>query len=183
LVSAHGEEAFEEAEKIIDSKTSCDQLTEDQLEIIGDYYMEQMHPGEDHEIMDERMGGEDSESLRQMHINMALSFYCGEHSVMTSDMMDFMMGRRGIDTQGGDMMVNGMMNWGGFGQGWMFFGWIFMVLFWVAFVLLIIWLYKQVTGTRDVVSVESAIEILKKRYAKGEIDKKEFEEKKKDLEK
>ncbi len=79
-------------------------------------------------------------------------------------------------------MVNAMMDyWGGFGWGWMFFGWIFMILFWAAIVLLIIWLYKQVKGTKDVTQVESALEILKKRYAKGEIDKKEFEEKKKDL--
>jgi putative membrane protein len=85
-------------------------------------------------------------------------------------------------------MPNGMMegminNWGCFGWGWMFFGWIFMILFWAAVVLLIIWLYKQITGTKDVAQDESALEILKKRYAKGEFDKKEFEERKKDLEK
>ncbi len=71
--------------------------------------------------------------------------------------------------------------WGGFGMGWMFFGWIFMVLFWGAVLLLIIWLYKQITGTNDVAPKENALDILKKRYAKGEIGKKEFEEKKKDL--
>ncbi len=75
-----------------------------------------------------------------------------------------------------------MMDFGVLGMGWMFFGWIFMILFWGAVVLLIIWIYKQVTGTKDVASVESALEILNKRYAKGEIDKKEFEKKKKDLE-
>jgi putative membrane protein len=80
-------------------------------------------------------------------------------------------------------MPNGMMDyWGGYGLGWMYLiGPIFMVLFWAAIILLIIWLYKQITGSKDVTQVESALEILKKRYAKGEIDKKEFEEKKKDL--
>ncbi len=71
---------------------------------------------------------------------------------------------------------------GGFGGGWMPFGWIFMILFWAVVILLIFWLYKQVTGTKDVARVESALEILKKRYAKGEINQKEFEEKKKDIE-
>jgi putative membrane protein len=79
--------------------------------------------------------------------------------------------------------MGGMMDhWGGFGLGWMYLiAPIFMILFWSAIILLIIWLYKQITGTKDVAQGESALEILKKRYAKGEIDKKEFEEKKKDL--
>ena len=93
LVMAHGEEDFSQAEEIIEEKISCDDLTDDQLEVIGDYYMEQMHPGELHEIMDERMGGEGSESLRQAHITMALSFYCGEHQSLGAGMMDTMMER------------------------------------------------------------------------------------------
>jgi len=48
FVVAHGEETFAAAEEIIKQKISCDELTDDQLEILGDYYMEQMHPGEDH---------------------------------------------------------------------------------------------------------------------------------------
>ena len=77
FVYAHGEETFAQAENIIKEKISCNKLTDYQLEILGDYFMEQMHPGELHEIMDERMGGEGSESLRQVHINMWQAFYCG----------------------------------------------------------------------------------------------------------
>jgi putative membrane protein len=79
--------------------------------------------------------------------------------------------------------TGGMMNnWGGFGLGWMYLiGPIFMILFWAAIILLIIWLYKQIKGPQEVARTESALDVLKKRYAKGEIDKKEFEEKKKDL--
>ena len=87
------EEIFRQAEAIIQQKISCDELSLDQLEILGDYYMEQMHSGELHEIMDERMGGEGSASLRQVHINMGLMFYCGQRSAMSSSMMNMMMGR------------------------------------------------------------------------------------------
>ncbi len=118
IVFAHGEEDFAQAEEIIKQKISCSKLSEGQLELLGDYYMEQMHPGEAHEQMDEMMGGDGSESLRQMHINMAKSFYCGEHTAMQGNTMDMMMGgnmMNGGMMQGGmmDMMGGGMMNKGG----------------------------------------------------------------------
>jgi hypothetical protein len=133
IVSAHGEEIFAEAEEIIEAKISCDQLTDDQLEVIGDYYMEQMHPGEAHEQMDSMMGGEGSESLRLMHISMARSFYCGESNTMSSGMMDMMMGR--------GMMVQ---ETGGFGMwpfGFLSAGLSFtMVLLLILLIGLVVWL-------------------------------------------
>jgi len=73
----------------------------------------------------------------------------------------------------------GMM--GGYGMGW--FGGIFMIVFWivviVGIVFLIRWLVQSTRGGGG--SAESSLEILKRRYAKGEINKKEFEQKKKDL--
>ena len=47
FVLAH--ENFTETKELIDSGVSCNKLTSSQLEEIGDYYMEQMHPGEAHE--------------------------------------------------------------------------------------------------------------------------------------
>lgn len=141
-------ENFAEAEKLIKSKVSCNDLTDNQLEIIGDYFMEQMHPGELHEIMDERMGGESSASLKQIHINMAKSFYCGEYGIMSAGMMNMMMGRsgfgmmNGINFGGNDMMNGYYSGYGIFGMG--FFGWVFMLLAIAALVLFIIWLYKQI---------------------------------------
>ena len=69
-VIAEGEN-FSEAKKLIESNTSCSELNDEQLEQIGDYYMEQMHPGEAHELMDKMHGGEGSTQLKQMHIFMA----------------------------------------------------------------------------------------------------------------
>ena len=79
LVVAQEEHNFTETEKLIDSRVSCSNLTNEQLESIGDYYMEQMHPGEAHEYMDRMMGGEGSESLKQVHINIARRIYCNEN--------------------------------------------------------------------------------------------------------
>ncbi len=86
--------------------------------------------------------------------------------------------------QGGGwgMMGPGMM--GGFGWGW------FMPVFGILFLGLIIWaviaLVRGVSqpGGSDSGSShpDSALEVLKKRYARGEIDKEEYEGKKKDLE-
>ncbi len=83
---------------------------------------------------------------------------------------------------GPGMMGPGMMNWGS-GMGW---GWsIIMMAFWIAVVVGIIFLIRWVVLSTDRKSEhraeESALDILDKRYARGEINKEEFEEKKKDL--
>ena len=82
--------------------------------------MEQMHPGEQHEQMDEMMGGDGSETLKGMHINMAKSFYCGEHEamssgMMSSGMMNMMMGQGMCMKHGA--MSSGMMDQGMMDQG------------------------------------------------------------------
>ncbi|MDE2180505.1 MAG: SHOCT domain-containing protein [candidate division NC10 bacterium] len=61
-----------------------------------------------------------------------------------------------------------------------------MTAFWflilLALVLAVRWLWQAGSGIRSVQRPEeSALEILKKRYARGEIGKEEFEAKKRDL--
>ena len=162
---------FDEAIKLIESKTTCSELTEDQLEMIGDYYMEQMHPGELHEVMDSQMGGEGSESLKLVHINMARSFYCGQSRAMPIGMMNMMMNRGGYN----------MMGYYGSPYGWLGFGWvgmILMILFWVAIIWIIIWAIRQFTTGKG-----SSLDVLERRFVKGELSKKEYLEMKKELRK
>lgn len=123
---------IEKGKKLVNSKISCDKLSNEQLESIVDYYMEQMHPGEAHEMMDNMMGGEGSESLRQVHINMARRLYCDEN-VYT----------------GYGMMGGGMMGSGGYGFGyWSFINILYIILLIGLIILVYLWILKLLKDVR-----------------------------------
>ena len=69
-----------------------------------------------------------------------------------------------------------MMGWG-FG----ILGWFFMLLFWLLIILGVVALIRYLARSGQSREDKTPLDILKERYARGEIDKKEFEEKKKDL--
>jgi putative membrane protein len=78
--------------------------------------------------------------------------------------------------------------WGeyGMGWGWGYLGVVHMVLWWVLIILgivvLVKWLAVGFGPSRGGPAAESrALEVLKERYARGEIGKEEFEQKKRDL--
>jgi len=84
---------------------------------------------------------------------------------------------------GGWQMGPGMME-SGWGMGW--FGMIFMLAFWglviIALILLVKWLIQATSGKKAApTSSNRGLEILKERYARGEIDKAEFDSKKHDI--
>jgi putative membrane protein len=74
------------------------------------------------------------------------------------------------------------MHWDyGWGIG-LGFGGLFMAIFWILVILGVMYLVKSITGSKKVEEEEdTALDILKKRYAKGEINKEEFEKIKNDL--
>lgn len=133
-VFAESGSGYEAAKNIVEKATPCSQLTDEDLEHVGDYYMELMHPGAAHKQMDDAMGGEGSESLKQMHILIARRWHCGD--AVGLGMMGMMMGS-GIMGGGWNApttgqwrgMSAGMMSWNG---GWMFSSaWLTMALVWI----------------------------------------------------
>ncbi len=75
---------------------------------------------------------------------------------------------------------------GGYPMGWMWGAWgigmmLMMLLFWALVIAAIVLGIRWLVGQPKVSRPDSALEILRQRYARGEIDKEEFEQKKRDL--
>jgi len=174
----------------LNNKTvTCTQLKDADFEKIGEYFMGQsIGDTSRHIAMNEMMKsmmGEQGEE--QMHIAWGKrGSGCDTSAAFPSQgtgfmpMMQMMMGGwsspPGSNQSNNSMMSFGFSPFGGF-------GWIFMIFWWVliiaSIVALIKWLTNQSRSSPD--HEKSPLEILKERYAKGEIDRKEFEDKKKDL--
>ncbi|PIZ70874.1 hypothetical protein COY07_05955 [Candidatus Peregrinibacteria bacterium CG_4_10_14_0_2_um_filter_43_11] len=192
-----GHTAREEAEgkeirdKLQAGELKCDDLSDENFGALGEYFMGQM-AGDSHEAMNNMMiamMGEEGEE--EMHVAMGKRMSdCEPNAAMPQNMINSGMMQMMI---GGGMMGNwsnssalnnnftnpmSMMNF-----GFAPFGWIFMILFWALVIAGIVALIKWIAGQNKSESEKdkTALAILKERYAKGEIGKKEFEEKKKDL--
>ena len=181
------QEGKEVWDKLQAKELTCENLSDEQFGVLGEYFMWQM-AGDSHAAMNAMMiqtHGEEGEE--QIHIIMGKRLSgCDTSAAFSSGgsrwmpMMNMMWGGWSSPFSN-DNSTNNMMNFGFSPFGG--FGWIFMILWWVliiaGIVALIKWLTSQSRGTYN--REKSALEVLKERYAKGEIDKKEFEEKKKDL--
>lgn len=73
-----------------------------------------------------------------------------------------------------------MMGYGGLGAMGAF-GWIWMVLVWVAVIGVVVWGVGALFGRWHGKNETDALEILRKRYARGEISQAEFEQAKRAL--
>jgi uncharacterized membrane protein len=162
------------------------QVSDKDLEELGDAVMSIMvpDPGQ-HELMDRMMGGEGSESLRVAHMRMGYNYLAsldgGKYGWY---------GRRGM--MGGGFMGSGMMGRGMMGGYWrghsMFFPfggvvmWILVIIVIGVVVYLLVRAQRSVGGSHyDSGRKETPLEIAKKRYARGEISKEEYETIKRNL--
>lgn len=84
-----------------------------------------------------------------------------------------------------------MGNWSEFGGWGMGFGFLFMVLFWAFVILGIVALFRwlmwesqdrRMQDGRSLPRDKTPLEIVQERYARGEIDREEYEQKRRDLE-
>jgi putative membrane protein len=187
----------QEGKKFLDDLNNktivCSQLNDSDFEKIGEYFMGQSIGDTSRHIamneMMKRMLGEKGEEQAHSAMGKRLSG-CDTSAALPTENAGFwpmmnMMGGWSSSSKLNQTNNNPMMwNFGNNPMGWGFgFGWIFMLIFWVliiaGIIALIKWFMAQSHGSHG--NEKSPLEILKERYAKGEIDKKEFEERKKDL--
>ena len=71
-----------------------------------------------------------------------------------------------------------MHDFGGWG---MWFGGVMMFIFWVGLIALIVWGITRLMRRNGSTTTHTPLDIAKQRYARGEINKEEFEQIKKDL--
>jgi len=111
------------------AKIDCSKVTDNQFEKLGDSYMGIMLPNENqHQVMDNMMGGEGSQSLTQAHINMGRSYLGCWSNYNSGPVFMPMMG--GVIGNYGSYGNNGMMGWSGM-MGFGGYNWITPVLLWV----------------------------------------------------
>lgn len=175
-----GEEAQGKAiwDKLQAKQVACGKLVDSDFDLLGEYFMGTMM-GASHDAMNDRLKrvlGDAGET--QIHVSLGKRMSgCDASAAYPAGFSGFMPMMGGQSYASEFNLSNSMMN---FGYGFSFFGGIFMLLWWAliiaAVVALVKWFWdKSKNGGK------SPLDILKERYAKGDIDRKEFEEKKKDL--
>ena len=151
-------------EKLQAKEVECQDLTNDNYAALGEYFMGQsIGDTQRHAVMNQMMTsmmGEKGEE--QMHVVMGKRLSgCGVGFMP-------MMGYYGNSMMGG---------WNGFGL----LGWLPMLIFWALLILGVVALIRYLARLGQTREDKTPLDILKERYARGEINKKEFEEKKRDL--
>ena len=136
-------------------------VSQGKLEELGDSVMEAMiGNSEIHEQMDERMGGEGSAALTAMHVRMGYNY-----------LVNYPYG----------MIGPGNPHWGGM-MG--YYGWNGMAIlgfFLIVLIVILIVVLRRLTKDPMNKSTETPLDILNRRYAKGEITKEEYEKIMEDL--
>lgn len=159
----------------------CSKVNDEQLEQIGDAVMSIMHPDpKQHKLMDDMMWGEWSKSLSAMHIMLWLNYlWCSSGWKIGMMWMWMMWGNSNWMWwyTFNNWFWNMMWYWL---AGMWLFGGILMVLFRVIIIVAVIALIRFMSNKSNNEG-SKPLQILEERYAKWEIDKKQFEEMKKEL--
>ena len=163
-------------------KINPDKVKQAKLEELGDSVMEAMIGNtEVHDKMDIQLGGDGSASLTAFHVRLGYNYLSdypnGMMTLMTSGMMGSkgggngstglvgMMGRNGYNNYNGN---NGMM--GSWGWGGVITGAIALILL----IVILFFVFKTLARKPIGSSSDTALDILRKRYAKGELTQEEY---------
>jgi putative membrane protein len=167
-----------------DSRIDPAKINDQQLEKLGGAVMEERRGDRKrHQWLESMVGGEGSSSLAAMHRRIGLGYLSGGRGGMFPGMMGRPgPGRRDLTPRDSDWrrsrMPGMMRDVRRVGLVW---AWIFVVLIWAIMILGIVLLIRTLVKSGRPVAGQTALEILKTRYARGEIGKQEYEEKKKDI--
>jgi putative membrane protein len=172
--------------KLQSKSLNCENLSDEDFGKLGEYFMRQITGGVHASMNAMMMQMHGKEGEEQMHIAMGKRMSgCKTNASLPENIPSIMMYMMSgwsspSEVNNKNTMMwnfsNYPMSWFGFGLGWLF-----MVLFWILVVIGLIALIRWLVNQNKEREEKSAMDILKERYAKGEIDKKEFEEKKKDI--
>ena len=116
---ANDDAEIAQGKQLVESDVNCEKLTDDQLESIGEYYMESMHPGPAHDAMHVMMGPKEGTPQHEaVHVQIAQMMYCNKG--YGAGMMGMMYARGNttgfMPMMGSQMMYGGMMGgWGNYG--------------------------------------------------------------------
>ena len=177
-------EGKETWEKLQSKQIECKNLTDGQYGALGEYFMGQsIGNTQRHALMNQMMTNMmDEEGEEQAHIAMGKRLSgCEPNVQVPSNGVGFMPMMWMMGGGGNSMMGTGWGNMMGGWNGFGLLGWIPMLLFWILLILGVVVLLRYLGRSGQQQENKTPLEILKKRYAGGEINKKEFEEMKKDL--
>lgn len=181
LSDIRGEQGVKGADKI-----NPDKVNSQLLEKLGDAVMEEMTGNHDrHEQMDQMMGGEGSANLTVMYQRIGYNYLAGningyQDMMKYSGMMNEYPAKTTNNFKGGfPMMWNRYEMINGFGWIGYLIGIIILIMTGIAIFFVVKLVLKKNNNSQK---IKFPINILKNRYVKGEISRKEYELMKKDIE-
>ena len=165
-------------------KINPDKVSSPKLKALGDSVMQAMIGNTAiHDQMDVKLGGDGSASLTAMHTKIGYNYLVGYPNGMMTLMSAGMMGANGTTNASsglsGMMGTNGIAN-ASYGSGGMmgYLGWggmIMGIIVLILFMIILFFVFKSLSKKPIESSLDTPLDILKKRYANGDLTHEEYE--------